>query len=122
MRGVIINRFRGDVSLFADGIDWLEKAKTGLPVLGVVPYLHGLTLDAEDMLPRELRASNEDGLEMLRVVVPVLPHISNHTDFDALRAHPQVASLERAEISAITISTVRGGSSATVRPPDRRPR
>nr|WKF58618.1 Cobyric acid synthase [Paraburkholderia busanensis] len=90
VRGFIINRFRGDVSLLQPGLDWLE-AKTGKPVLGVVPYLHGLTLDAEDMLPPELRAAQRgDAQRMLRVVVPVLPHISNHTDFDALRAHPQV--------------------------------
>jgi adenosylcobyric acid synthase len=90
VRGFIINRFRGDVSLLQPGLDWLE-AKTGKPVLGVVPYLHGLTLDAEDMLPPELRAAHRgDAARMLRVVVPVLPHISNHTDFDALRAHPQV--------------------------------
>ena len=88
VRGFVINRFRGDVSLLQPGLDWLE-AKTGKPVLGVVPYLHGLTLDAEDMLPRELRAA-QTGDAALRVVVPVLPHISNHTDFDALRAHPQV--------------------------------
>jgi adenosylcobyric acid synthase len=92
VRGFIINRFRGDLSLLTPGLDWLE-ARTGKPVLGVVPYLHGLTLDAEDMLPRELRAAQAAGADartVLRVVVPVLPHISNHTDFDALRAHPQV--------------------------------
>ena len=88
VRGFVINRFRGDVSLLQPGLDWLE-AKTGKPVLGVVPYLHGLTLDAEDMLPRELRAAQASA-DALRVVVPALPHISNHTDFDALRAHPQV--------------------------------
>ncbi|HEY3598507.1 MAG TPA: cobyric acid synthase [Paraburkholderia sp.] len=97
VRGFIINRFRGDIGLLKPGLDWLE-AKTGKPVLGVVPYLHGLTLDAEDMLPRELRAAASVAAEnaasaaprTLRVVVPALPHISNHTDFDALRAHPQV--------------------------------
>ena len=90
VRGFVINRFRGDVGLLKPGLDWLE-AKTGKPVLGVVPYLHGLTLDAEDMLPRELRAAHAgDAARMLRVVVPALPHISNHTDFDALRAHRQV--------------------------------
>jgi adenosylcobyric acid synthase len=90
VRGFVINRFRGDVGLLKPGLDWLE-AKTGKPVLGVVPYLHGLTLDAEDMLPRELRAAHAgDAARMLRVMVPALPHISNHTDFDALRAHPQV--------------------------------
>jgi len=90
VRGFIINRFRGDIGLLKPGLDWLE-AKTGKPVLGVLPYLHGLTLDAEDMLPPELRAAQRgDATRTLRVVVPVLPHISNHTDFDALRAHPQV--------------------------------
>jgi adenosylcobyric acid synthase len=91
VRGFIINRFRGDLGLLQPGLDWLE-ARTGKPVLGVVPYLHGLTLDAEDMLPRELRAGAETGAarDTLRVVVPALPHISNHTDFDALRAHPLV--------------------------------
>jgi len=90
VRGFIINRFRGDIGLLKPGLDWLE-AKTGKPVLGVIPYLHGLTLDAEDMLPPELHAAQRgDAARTLRVVVPVLPHISNHTDFDALRAHPQV--------------------------------
>ena len=90
VRGFIINRFRGDISLLKPGLDWLE-AKTGKPVLGVVPYLHGLTLDAEDMLPRDPHATHAGDVgRTLRVVVPALPHISNHTDFDALRAHPQV--------------------------------
>ncbi|MDR3099047.1 MAG: cobyric acid synthase, partial [Paraburkholderia sp.] len=89
VKGFIINRFRGDPSLLKPGIDWLE-AQTGKPVLGVVPYLHGLTLDAEDMLPGAAHTRAQAGGETLRVVVPALPHISNHTDFDALRAHPQV--------------------------------
>lgn len=88
--GFVINRFRGDVGLLKPGLDWLE-ANTGKPVLGVLPYLHGLTLDAEDMLPRDARAdASRDATERLRVIVPALPRISNHTDFDALRAHPQV--------------------------------
>ena len=68
------------------GLDWLE-AQTGKPVLGVVPYLHGLYLDAEDMLPGQRSTRGARGSE---VIVPALPRISNHTDFDALRAHPQV--------------------------------
>lgn len=84
--GFVINRFRGDLALLQPGLDWLER-ETGKPVLGVLPYLHGLYLEAEDALPRE-RASKPAA--MLRVAVPALPRISNHTDFDALRAHPQV--------------------------------
>ncbi|GFZ93507.1 cobyric acid synthase [Dyella caseinilytica] len=84
--GFVINRFRGDLALLQPGLDWLER-ETGKPVLGVLPYLHGLHLEAEDALPRE-RDSKPDAL--LRVAIPALPRISNHTDFDALRAHPQV--------------------------------
>jgi adenosylcobyric acid synthase len=72
--------------LLQPGLDWLQR-ETGKPVLGVLPYLHGLYLEAEDALPRE-RDSKPDA--RLRVAVPALPRISNHTDFDALRAHPQV--------------------------------
>jgi len=88
VRGFVINRFRGDLSLLQPGIAWLE-AQTGKPVLGVLPYLHGLWLDAEDALPRAHAPATSDR-QVLRVVVPALPRISNHTDFDALRAHPQV--------------------------------
>lgn len=84
--GFVINRFRGDLALLQPGLAWLER-ETGKPVLGVLPYLHGLYLEAEDALPRE-RSSKPDA--QLRVVVPALPRISNHTDFDALRVHPQV--------------------------------
>lgn len=84
--GFVINRFRGDLALLQSGIDWLER-ETGKPVLGVLPYLTGLQLEAEDALPRG-RADVPDAV--LRVAVPALPRISNHTDFDALRAHPQV--------------------------------
>ncbi|PXV54774.1 adenosylcobyric acid synthase (glutamine-hydrolysing) [Dyella jiangningensis] len=84
--GFVINRFRGDMALLQPGLDWLQR-ETGKPVLGVLPYLHGLQLEAEDALPREVAVKANASL---RVVVPVLPRISNHTDFDALRAHPAI--------------------------------
>ena len=87
IQGFVINRFRGDIGLLQPGLDWLE-ARTGKPVLGVLPYLHGLHLEAEDAISREPDANTAEAA--LRVVVPVLPHISNHTDFDPLRRHPQV--------------------------------
>jgi adenosylcobyric acid synthase len=82
--GFVINRFRGDISLLEPGLEWLEQ-KTGKPVLAVLPYLHGLQLDAEDAIQQ-----GQGSTGSFRVVVPVFPRISNHTDFDALRAHPQV--------------------------------
>ena len=82
--GFVINRFRGDIKLLEPGLDWLE-AQTGKPVLAVLPYLHGLFLDAEDAV-QPVQASKG----AFRVVVPSLPRMSNHTDFDALRAHADV--------------------------------
>ena len=147
--GFVINRFRGDLALLMPGVDWLS-ARTGKPTLGVLPYLHGMHLEAEDALPRtqmpkapsvseQLKPNREflppgrgkdrmgvghmndphpnlppsrgkepvfdciskgedilairEGKDIqasLRIIVLALPRISNHTDFDALRLHPQV--------------------------------
>ena len=87
IQGFIINRFRGDKTLLDPGLEWLEK-KTGKPVLGVLPYLMGLHLDAEDAIKTEQSMAAPG--QHLRVIAPVFPRISNHTDFDVLRAHPQV--------------------------------
>ncbi|MEF8793176.1 cobyric acid synthase [Thiohalorhabdus sp.] len=86
--GLVINRFRGDISLLQPGIDWLEE-RTGIPVVGTLPHLDGLHLEAEDRLTDSAPAE-ADRSDTLRVRVPALPRISNHTDFDALRLHPQV--------------------------------
>ncbi|PLK50831.1 cobyric acid synthase [Uliginosibacterium sp. TH139] len=88
VKGFVINRFRGDIALLQSGLDWLEE-RTGKPVLGVLPYLHGLQLEAEDAIARDVVAPTGAG-QRLRVIVPVTPRISNHTDFDALRLHPQI--------------------------------
>lgn len=85
--GFVINKFRGDISLLEPGNEWLEDF-TGKPVLGVLPYLQGLHLDAEDAITTQQIL--EEGQQTLHVVVPVFSRISNHTDFDALRLHPQV--------------------------------
>lgn len=85
--GFVINRFRGDIKLLEPGLDWLEE-KTGKPVIGVIPYLQGLMLDAEDAI--DTAQSDDKESELFNIVVPVYPRASNHTDFDALRMHPQV--------------------------------
>ncbi len=84
--GFIINRFRGDIKLLESGLKWLEE-RTGKPVFGVLPYLHGLHIEAEDAVPRDNIVTDS---KKFQVVVPVLPRISNHTDLDPLRLHPQV--------------------------------
>ena len=85
--GFVINRFRGDIALLQPGLDWLEQ-RTGKAVLGVLPYLHGFHLDAEDGISPD--ADVEAGENAFKVIAPVFPRISNHTDFDPLRLHPQV--------------------------------
>ena len=86
VKGFVINRFRGDLSLLEPGLAWLEE-RTGKPVLGVLPYLYGLDLDSEDSLRPNQSLATDRGF---RAIVPALPHISNHTDFDPLRQHPEV--------------------------------
>jgi len=83
--GFVINRFRGDISLLRSGLDWLEEY-TGKPVLGVLPYLHGLTIASEDAVITEQKKKNTS----IKVIVPVTPLMSNHNDFDALRTHPNI--------------------------------
>ena len=86
VKGFVINRFRGDIALLQPGLDWLE-ARTGKPVLGVLPYVMDLHLEAEDGIDQR---QSDKAVRALKVIVPVLPRISNHTDFDPLRLHPQV--------------------------------
>jgi adenosylcobyric acid synthase len=85
-RGLVVNRFRGDIGLLQPGLDWLEQ-HTGKHILGVMPYLHGLFLDAEDALEHHVECEGE---AKLRVVAPVFPRISNHNDLDPLRLHPEI--------------------------------
>jgi len=84
--GFVINRFRGDIDILQPGIDWLEK-RTGKPVFGVLPYLHDLYLESEDSVAVEQSTHQEDAFN---IVVPRLPRMSNHTDFDVLRLHEEV--------------------------------
>jgi adenosylcobyric acid synthase len=84
--GFIINRFRGDVSLLQSGLDWLEK-KTGVPTVAVIPYITNLHIEAEDAVNQTQIAVN---VEPFKIVVPLYPRASNHTDFDVLRLHPQL--------------------------------
>lgn len=86
--GFVINRFRGDIGLLQPGLDWLTR-QTGKPVLAVLPYLHDLFLEAEDALAYR-RAPGDATEQPFRIVVPLLPSFSNHTDFDPLQLHPGV--------------------------------
>jgi adenosylcobyric acid synthase len=88
--GVVINKFRGNAKLFADGVTFLES-RSGIPVLGVVPFLRDLMLDQEDSLDREGCRPVEFSTERINIAVILLPHMSNFTDFNVLAAEGDVA-------------------------------
>ena len=88
--GVVINKFRGDRRLFDDGVAILEK-RTGIPVLGVLPFLRDLVLDQEDSVTIEPGSTvTPFSPETVNVAVILLPHMSNFTDFNALAAESDV--------------------------------
>lgn len=82
--GVIINKFRGDLSLLQPGLDWFEEY-TGLPVLGVVPYLDDVEIDAEDSLALTTYPTLPNPAKELDVAVISYPRMSNFTDLDPIR-------------------------------------
>ncbi|WP_226001115.1 cobyric acid synthase [Paenibacillus sp. BJ-4] len=90
IRGFIINKFRGDLSLLQPGLDWLEE-RTSIPVLGVLPFLPDIRIEAEDsvVLDKKPRLSAKD--KELDIAVIRYPRISNFTDTDALAAEPDVS-------------------------------
>jgi adenosylcobyric acid synthase len=88
IRGIVINKFRGQRSLLQSGIDWLEE-RTGIPVVGVIPWLDQ-AFPAEDSLsllePKATNTTSDINVSVIR-----LPRISNFTDFDPLEAEPSVS-------------------------------
>lgn len=87
IKGIVINKFRGQRSILQPGIDWLQE-RTGIPVIGVIPYLDQ-TFPAEDslaLLDRQTSNTTKD----LTIAVIRLPRISNFTDFDPLESESTV--------------------------------
>jgi adenosylcobyric acid synthase len=88
IKGFIINRFRGDASIFQDGIDWIEN-KTGKPVFGVLPHYTDIHIESEDSVVIEnppkvtVFPKNQTAICVIRI-----PHISNFTDFSPLSSIP----------------------------------
>jgi len=87
VRGIVINKFRGQRSLLQPGIDWLEQ-RTGIPVIGVIPWMDTV-FPAEDSLSLLDRPSQR-GSGDINIAVIRLPRISNFTDFDPLDSEPSV--------------------------------
>ncbi|MDH5741187.1 MAG: cobyric acid synthase, partial [Nitrospira sp.] len=87
--GVVVNKFRGDAELFADGVRFLES-RSGVPVLGVIPYLRDLMLEQEDSLGHIIDQETHFVSERINIAVILLPHMSNFTDFNILSAEEDV--------------------------------
>jgi adenosylcobyric acid synthase len=85
IHGLIVNRFRGDPALFADGVRILEN-RSGLPVLGVVPWIENLGIAEEDAVALERPRQRERGGMVVAVVQ--IPAIANFDDFDPLAREP----------------------------------
>lgn len=116
IKGVIVNKFRGDVELFKDGRRILEEL-TGVPVLGVMPYMDDVEIEQEDSVSLERRATRSDGGDdAIKIGVVALRSISNFTDFNLLERTAgvrlnYVSSAEQIEESDIVIIP---GSKSTI--------
>jgi adenosylcobyric acid synthase len=88
IKGIIINKFRGDMRLFDEGRKMLEDI-CGVPVLGVVPYYKDIFIEEEDSVSLE-KKQREIAEGKVNVAVVLLRHISNFTDFDTLERDPRV--------------------------------
>jgi adenosylcobyric acid synthase len=105
VRGIIINKFRGDARLFANGVKFLES-HTGVPVLGVVPFLRDLMLDQEDSLDYTHLQQRTFASDRVNIAVILLPHMSNFTDFNVMMAEADVALKYVASPSALVDADV----------------
>ncbi|MNZ31956.1 Cobyric acid synthase [compost metagenome] len=90
VKGFIINKFRGDISLLKPGLDWLEQ-RTGIPVLGVLPFVPDLDIEAEDSVVLDSYSSAVHKDKDIDIAVIRYPRISNFTDFDIVAAEPDVS-------------------------------
>lgn len=88
VKGLVINKFRGDIKLLEPALTFL-KERTGIPVLGVIPYLNKLGIDDEDSVSLQ-EIPDDHVMRDIHIAVIQTPKISNFTDFDALNHEPDV--------------------------------
>ncbi|MBV7281135.1 cobyric acid synthase [Corynebacterium sp. TAE3-ERU30] len=120
IKGFVINKFRGDQSLLEPGLEELQRL-TGVPTVAVLPFIHGLWLDAEDSLQSVIGApvgppTTALGTQRLRVAAVRLPRVSNATDVEALACEPGVTvtwSVDPDEVASADL-VVLPGSKSTV--------
>jgi adenosylcobyric acid synthase len=114
IRGFLVNKFRGDPTLFASGMAAIES-RTGWRGLGLVPFFHDAArLPAEDAMALAAPQSAGDG--PIRIVAPLAPHIANFDDLDPLRAEPQIRfeMVRRGDPLPVCDLVILPGSKATI--------
>jgi adenosylcobyric acid synthase len=90
VKGFIINKFRGDITLLEPGLSWLTE-RTGIPVLGVLPYIEEIKIEAEDSVVLDTFRQKVASCHEIDIAVIQYPRISNFTDFDPLREEQDVS-------------------------------
>ncbi|MDQ1771303.1 cobyric acid synthase [Labilibaculum sp. A4] len=88
IKGIIINKFRGDIKLFEDGKKIIEDL-TGKPVIGILPYFKDIHIEEEDSVSLG-KKSKTSSKEKINCAVVILPRMANFTDFDVLEHDPRV--------------------------------
>lgn len=110
VKGLIVNKFRGDRALFADGVRILES-RGETPVLGVVPFLADLGLPEEDAASLDVSPASQAGARApLDIAIIHFPHIANFDDFDPLRSEPGV------QVRFVSSAGALGNPSAVILP------
>jgi adenosylcobyric acid synthase len=118
IRGIIINRFRGDAAILQPGLDFIVE-RTGIPIIGVLPWLRDLNLPAEDSMALNRLSQPAGGIpasNFIRIGIVRLPRISNFTDFDAFHSEPDctIAYLESPQQLAGCDVLILPGSKSTI--------
>ncbi|OAB39216.1 cobyric acid synthase CobQ [Paenibacillus macquariensis subsp. defensor] len=90
VKGFIINKFRGDIKLLEPGLTWLTE-RTGIPVLGVLPFIEEIKIEAEDSVVLDTFRQKVADHRDIDIAVIQYPRISNFTDFDPLREEKDVS-------------------------------
>ncbi len=98
IKGIIINKFRGDISLFESGAKMIEQL-CGIPVLGILPYFRDIHIEEEDSVSLQVK-SRQAVKGKVNVAVVLLRHMSNFTDFDALEQDSRLHLYGSSDISS----------------------
>lgn len=104
IKGIIINKFRGDINLFTEGRRMLEEL-TGKPVVGVVPYFQDIFVEQEDAVILDSHQAKA-GEKKVRIVVALLKHMSNFTDFNMLEQIPEVQLMYSNKLEEIAMADI----------------